>query len=162
MLITIENSLWSSLSFWLHGVERPEMFRVKWNFSLAFIVQELMKEKAEEAKVNEIIKCYLQPKNCDSLAETRVNLPIGNNPSYQARTSDVKQQKVQKSTVFCHIHKVQLNRTTLTFFPRSRVRQWFAWVTGKQYVPNAKFPIPKATFFESAINVNPCPATRNS
>ena len=50
-----------------------------------------MKEKAEEAKVNEIIKRYLQPKNCETLAETRVNLPIGNNPSYQARTSDVKQ-----------------------------------------------------------------------
>ena len=95
-----------------------------------------------------------------TLVSGRVNLPIGNNPSYQARTSDVKQQKVHKSTVFCHIHKAQLNRTTLAFFPRSRVRQWFAWVTGKQYVPNAKFPIPKATFIGTAININPCPATR--
>ena len=67
---------------------------------MAVIVQKLMREKAEEAKVNEIIKRYLQPKNCETLAETSVNLPIGNNPSYQALTSNVKQQKVQKSTVF--------------------------------------------------------------
>lgn len=99
------------------------MFRIKSNESLAVIVQKLMKEKAEEAKVNEIIKRYLQPKNCETVAENRVDLPIGNNPSYQARTSDVKQQKVQKSTVFCHIHNAQLDRTTLTLFPRSWVRQ---------------------------------------
>ena len=56
------------------------MFRVKSNESLAVIVQKLLKEKAEEAKVNEVVKCYLQPKNCETLAETRVNLPIRNNP----------------------------------------------------------------------------------
>lgn len=56
------------------------MCRVKSNESLAVIFQKLLKEKAEEAKENEIVKHYLQPKNCETLDETRVNLPIRNNP----------------------------------------------------------------------------------
>ena len=67
--------------------------------NLAAIVQKLLKDKPEEDKLNEIKKRYLRPKNCDMLAETRVNLPIWNNLSERARTSDLKFQKVQKSLI---------------------------------------------------------------
>ena len=69
------------------------------NGNLATIVQKLLKDKPEEDKLNETKKRYLKPKNCDMLAETRVNLPIWNNLSERARTSDLKFQKVQKSLV---------------------------------------------------------------
>ena len=69
------------------------------NENLAVIVQKLLKEKPEEDKLNEIKKRYLRPKNCKTLAETRVNLAIWNNLSERARTSDIKLQKVQKSLV---------------------------------------------------------------
>ena len=52
-----------------------------------------------EDKLNEIKKRYLRPKNCEMLAETRVNLAIWNNLSERARTSDLKLQKVQKSLI---------------------------------------------------------------
>ena len=58
-----------------------------------------MKDKPEEDKLNEIRKRYLGPKNCEMLAETRVNLAIWNNLSERARTSDVKFQKVQNSLI---------------------------------------------------------------
>ena len=67
--------------------------------NLATIVQKLLKDKPEEDKLNEIKKRYLRPKNCALLAETRVNLPIWNNLSERARTSDLKFQKVQKSLI---------------------------------------------------------------
>ena len=57
--------------------------------NLAAIVQKLLKDKPEEDKLNEIKKRYLRPKNCDMLAETRVNLPIWNNLSERARTSGI-------------------------------------------------------------------------
>ena len=69
------------------------------NENLAVIVQKLLKEKREEDKLNEIKKRYLRPKNCKTLAETRVNLAIWNNLSERACTSDIKLQKVQKSLV---------------------------------------------------------------
>ena len=69
------------------------------NENLAVIVQKLLKEKPEEDKLDEIKKRYLRPKNCKTLAETRVNLAIWNNLSERARTSDIKLQKVQKSLV---------------------------------------------------------------
>ena len=67
--------------------------------NLAAIVQKLLKDKPEEDKLNEIKKRYLRPKNCDMLAETRVNLPIWNNLSERARTLDLKFQKGQKSLI---------------------------------------------------------------
>ena len=67
--------------------------------NLATIVQKLLKDKPEEDKVNEIKKRYLRPKNCEMMAETRVNLAIWNNLSERARTSDLKLQKVQKSLI---------------------------------------------------------------
>lgn len=67
--------------------------------NLANIVQKLLKDKPEEDKLNEVKKRYLRPKNCEMLAETRVNLAIWNNLSERARTSDLKLQKVQKSLI---------------------------------------------------------------
>ena len=67
--------------------------------NLATIVQKLLKDKPEEDKLTEIKKRYLRPKNCEMLAETRVNLAIWNNLSERARTSDLKLQKVQKSLI---------------------------------------------------------------
>ena len=69
------------------------------NPNLAAIVSKLLKEKTEEDKLTEIKKRYPAPKNCERLAETRVNLPIWNNLSEQARSADIKLQKVQKSLV---------------------------------------------------------------
>ena len=69
------------------------------NTNLAAIVSKLLKEKTEEDKLTEIEKRYPAPKNCDRLAETRVNLAIWNNLSEKARTADIKLQKVQKSFV---------------------------------------------------------------
>ena len=65
--------------------------------NLATIVQKLLKHNPEEDKLNEIKKRYLRSKNCEMLAETRVNLAIWNNLSERARTSDL--QKVQKSLI---------------------------------------------------------------
>ena len=67
--------------------------------NLANIVQKLLKDKPEEDKLNEVKKRYLRPKNCEMLAETRINLAIWNNLSERARTSDLKLQKVQKSLI---------------------------------------------------------------
>ena len=67
--------------------------------NLANIVQKLLKDKPEEGKLNEVKKRYLRPKNCEMLAETRVNLAIWNNLSERASTSDLKLQKVQKSLI---------------------------------------------------------------
>ena len=78
------------------------------NENLAVIVQKLLKEKPEEDKLNEIKKRYLRPKNCATLAETRVNLAIWNNLSDRARTSDIKLQKVQKSLIKGTTSVVQL------------------------------------------------------
>ena len=44
--------------------------------NLANIVQKLLKHEPEEDKLNEVTKRYLRPKNCEILAETRVNLAI--------------------------------------------------------------------------------------
>lgn len=79
------------------NVSKQDGAELHWN--LAAIVQKLLKEKAEEDKLNEIKKRYLRPKNCDTLSETRVNLAIWNNFSEKARTSDLKLQKVQKSLI---------------------------------------------------------------
>ena len=67
--------------------------------NLATIVQKVLKDKPEEDKLTEIKNRYLRPKNCEMLAETRVNLAIWNNLSERARTSDLKLQKVQKSLI---------------------------------------------------------------
>ena len=67
--------------------------------NLATIVQKLLKDKPEEDELNEVKKRYLRPKNCEMLAETRVNLAIWNNLSERARTSDLELQKVQKSLI---------------------------------------------------------------
>ena len=69
------------------------------NTNLAAIVSKLLKEKTEEDKLTEIKKRNPAPKNCERLAETRVNLPIWNNLSEKARSADIKLQKVQKSLV---------------------------------------------------------------
>ena len=65
----------------------------------AAIISKLLKEKTKEDKLTEIKKPYLAPKNCDRLAETRVNLPIWNNLSEKAHRADIKLQKVEKSLV---------------------------------------------------------------
>ena len=44
--------------------------------NLANIVQKLLKHEPEEDKLKEVKKLYLRPKNCEMLAETRVNLAI--------------------------------------------------------------------------------------
>ena len=69
------------------------------NSNLAKIVEKLLKDRPNDAKLTEIIKRYLTPDNCERLAETRVNSPIWNNLSDQACTADIKLQKVQKSLV---------------------------------------------------------------
>ena len=69
------------------------------NTNLAAIVSKLLKEKTAEDKLTEIKKRNPAPKNCERLAETRVNLPIWNNLSEKARSADIKLQKVQKSLV---------------------------------------------------------------
>ena len=76
-----------------------EQTGVEINTNLAAIVSKLLKEKTEEDKLTEIKKRYPAPKNCEKLAETRVNLPIWNNLSEKARSADIKLQKVQKSLV---------------------------------------------------------------
>jgi len=67
-----------------------------------------LKDKPEEDKLNEIKKRYLRPKNCEMLAETRVNLAIWNNFSERARTSDLTLQKVQKFLIKCLAAVVQV------------------------------------------------------
>ena len=52
------------------------------------IVQKLIIDKPEKDKLNEIKKRYLTPKDCEILAETRVDLAIWNNLLERARTSD--------------------------------------------------------------------------
>ena len=69
------------------------------NTNLAAIVSKLLKEKTEEDKLTEIKKRYPAPKNCERLAETRVNLQIWNNLSEKTRSADIKLPKVQKSLV---------------------------------------------------------------
>ena len=69
------------------------------NANLAAIVSKLLKEETEEDKLTEIKKRYPGPRNCERLAETRVNLPIWNNLLEKARSADIKLQKVQKSPV---------------------------------------------------------------
>ena len=64
------------------------------NTNLAAIVSKLLKEKTEEDKLTEIKKRYPAPKNCESLAETRVNLPIWNSLSEKAHLADIKLQKI--------------------------------------------------------------------
>ena len=76
--------------------------------NLATIVQKVLKDKPEEDKLTEIKNRYLRPKNCEMLAETRVNLAIWNNLSERARTSDLKLQKVQKSLIKGSIAVVQV------------------------------------------------------
>ncbi|XP_022786087.1 uncharacterized protein LOC111326371 [Stylophora pistillata] len=60
------------------------------NTNLAAIVSKLLKEKSEEDKLTEIKKRYPASKNCEGLAETRINLPIWNNLSEKARSADIK------------------------------------------------------------------------
>ena len=67
--------------------------------SLGNIVTNMIKEKLDDEKVNELRKRYPKPKNCELLAETTVNLPIWNNLSEKARVPDIKLQRSQKSLV---------------------------------------------------------------
>ena len=69
------------------------------NDSLAKIVKNLMSEKTDEEKLNDIKKRYLKPNNCEYLTETKVNPPIWNNIADKARTTDIKLQKAQKALV---------------------------------------------------------------
>lgn len=69
------------------------------NASLAKIVKNLLGEKTDEEKLNEIKKRYPKPKNCEILTETKVNSAIWNNISDKARTGDIKLQKAQKALV---------------------------------------------------------------
>ena len=67
--------------------------------SLAKIITNMITEKSDDDKVNELRKRYPKPKNCELLTETTVNLAIWNNLSEKARTSDIKLQRSQKSLV---------------------------------------------------------------
>lgn len=75
-------------------MEGPEI-----NSSLAKIISTMIEEKSDDEKINELRKRYLQPKNCELLTETTVNLAIWNNLSEKARTSDIKLQRSQKSLI---------------------------------------------------------------
>lgn len=67
--------------------------------SLAKIITNMITEKSDDDKVNELRKRYPKPKNCELLTETSVNLAIWNNLSEKARISDIKLQRSQKSLV---------------------------------------------------------------
>ena len=67
--------------------------------NLACFVQNVLKGKPEEDRLNQIKKRYLRQKKCEMLAETRVNLPIWSNLSEKACKSDLKLWKVQKSLI---------------------------------------------------------------
>ena len=64
--------------------------------SLAEIVSNMMEEKSDDDKLNELRKKYAKPENCELFTETKVESAIWNNLSEKARTSDIKLQKSQK------------------------------------------------------------------
>ena len=66
---------------------------------LAFLVDKIMREKANEDKITDPKKQHETPENCTTLSETRVNQGVWNNLDESARSTDLKFQKVQKSLV---------------------------------------------------------------
>ena len=63
------------------------LFGKRINVQLAGLVHKLLREaKPNETKLNELMKQYIPPNNCEGLFETRVNANIWNNLGETARS----------------------------------------------------------------------------
>ena len=63
------------------------------------LVDQIIREKANEDKITELKKQQEISENCITLSETKVNQGVRNNVDELARSTDLKFQKVQNSLV---------------------------------------------------------------
>ena len=63
------------------------------------LVDQIIREKANEDKITELKKQQEISENCITLSETKVNQGVRNNLDELARSTDLKFQKVQNSLV---------------------------------------------------------------
>ena len=66
---------------------------------LVLLVDQIIREKANEDKITELKKQHEISENCITLSETKVNQGVRNNLDELARSTDLKFQKVQNSLV---------------------------------------------------------------
>lgn len=66
---------------------------------LAQNVTNFMRNRPDEAKLNKAMDDYLPPENCPGLETIRVNPNIWRNISHEARTQDLKQQRLHRSFI---------------------------------------------------------------